>query len=196
VGCYRTILVAFDGSRDAHAALQHAARLAGDQHARLVVMTVAPSPVCFTDVTGRAAVLADLEPDFIRELQEAVKALPPDISVESRLAHGDAARSILGVARECGCDLIVMGFHGHGRLHHALRGSVSDTVARESEQPVLLLRAPRSSTQSSSSAEVGGTVRVIAGQASSPGPASPAVQGEATEEPPPPAESLRSAGPG
>jgi nucleotide-binding universal stress UspA family protein len=34
-----------------------------------------------------------------------------------------------------------MGFHGHGRLHHALVGSVSDRVLRESRLPVLLMSA-------------------------------------------------------
>jgi nucleotide-binding universal stress UspA family protein len=87
--------------------------------------------------------VADLEPNFAHELHEAVRSLPPDIGVQSRVVHGPAARCILEVADECRCDLIVMGFHGHGRLHHALRGSVSDTVARESHRPVLLVRAER-----------------------------------------------------
>jgi hypothetical protein len=34
-----------------------------------------------------------------------------------------------------------MGFHGHGRLHHALMGSVSDSVLLGSNRPVLLMRA-------------------------------------------------------
>jgi nucleotide-binding universal stress UspA family protein len=33
-----------------------------------------------------------------------------------------------------------MGFHGHGRLHHALMGSVSDSVLSASRLPVLLMR--------------------------------------------------------
>lgn len=104
-------------------------------------MTVAPRPVMFSGIGSGATVVANLEPNYVDELDAAVAALPHDVGVESRVAHGHAARCILDVAEECRCDLIVMGFHGHGRLHHALRGSVSDTVARESRRPVLLVCA-------------------------------------------------------
>ena len=93
-------------------------------------MTAAPAPVLCTGIGSGATVVANLEPNFVDELHEAVRSLPHDIGVQSRVAHGAAARCILEVAEECGCDLIVMGFHGHGRI--TLRGSVSDTVARES----------------------------------------------------------------
>jgi nucleotide-binding universal stress UspA family protein len=143
MGCYRTILVALDGSPDALAALEHAVTLARDQHACLVVMTAAPPPVLASGIGSGTTVVANLEPNFVHDLQQAIRSLPPDVGVQSRVAHGPAARCILEVAEECRCDLIVMGFHGHGRLHHALRGSVSDTVARESHRPVLLVRAER-----------------------------------------------------
>jgi nucleotide-binding universal stress UspA family protein len=142
VGCYRTILVAVDGSPDAAAALRHAQSLARDQHARLILLTVAPtaspqvvSPGVFLPPPEDAGGL------FARILREAADAVAPDIGVELRLDRGRPAQRILAVARECGCDLIVMGFHGHGRLHHALMGSVSDSVLRTGGLPVLLMRA-------------------------------------------------------
>lgn len=147
MGCYSTILVALDGSPDARAALAHAAKLARDQHARLVVMTAPPPPVHHGGIGSGTTVVANLEDSFIDELHAAVRSLPADIGVESRVARGAAARCILDVADECRCDLIVMGFHGHGRLHHALRGSVSEKVARESRRPVLLVRADASDTE-------------------------------------------------
>jgi nucleotide-binding universal stress UspA family protein len=61
--------------------------------------------------------------------------------VQTRLARGRPARRILEIAEECACDLIVMGFHGHGRLHSALLGSVSRTVLHDGRLPVLLMRA-------------------------------------------------------
>jgi nucleotide-binding universal stress UspA family protein len=133
VGCYRTILVAVDGSADAEAALHHAATLARDQHAKLVVLTVIP--------VAAPQVAADTDDAYAHILRRAVAPLPADVGVQTRLAHGRPARRILEVAHETGSDLVVMGAHGHGRLHHALIGSVSDAVVRVSDLPVLLMRA-------------------------------------------------------
>jgi nucleotide-binding universal stress UspA family protein len=141
MGCYCKILVAVDGSPDGYASLRHAATLATDQHARLVVLMVVPAPKHAVAVGGPMLV-SDPESAYANELREAVNSMPPTVSVESRLTSGKPARRILEVAEECNCDLIVMGFHGHGRLHHALMGSVSATVLRESKRPVLLVRKP------------------------------------------------------
>ena len=141
MGCYRTILVALDGSRDADAALRHAVTLARDQHARLILLAVVPPPPPHLVTVGGAVVPAELQTYFTRLLRETAAALPDDVGVETRLVHGAPARHILQVARDCRCDLIVMGFHGHGRLHSALLGSVSRTVLADGRLPVLLMRA-------------------------------------------------------
>ncbi|MEA2151519.1 MAG: hypothetical protein QOD69_3349 [Solirubrobacteraceae bacterium] len=142
MGCYRTILAAVDGSADAAAALRHAASLARDQHARLVVLTVVPAtppPVASPGAVAPPA--ADNDAAYARILREAVEPLPADVGVQTRIVRGRPARRILDVAQEAGADLIVMGFHGHGRLHHALIGSTSDAVLRASTVPVLLMSA-------------------------------------------------------
>lgn len=142
MGCYRTILAAVDGSSDAAAALRHAATLARDQHARLIVLTVVPAaPAPVASPGSIAAPPEDNDGAYARILRDAVEPLPPDIGVETRLARGKPARRIIEIALESGSDLIVMGFHGHGRLHHALIGSTSDAVLRASSLPVLLMRA-------------------------------------------------------
>jgi nucleotide-binding universal stress UspA family protein len=142
MGCYRTILVAIDGSPDAAAALQHAVSLARDQHAKLVLLTVMPPATPQVPGPGMAPPPpADPEEVFARILRDAADALPDDIGIETRLVRGKPGRRIIEVASESCCDLIVMGFHGHGRLHQALAGSVSDTVLRSSHLPVLLMRA-------------------------------------------------------
>jgi nucleotide-binding universal stress UspA family protein len=141
MSCYRSILVALDSSRDAQTALAHAAKLACDQRARLIVLSVVPDGGSLTGTPAAAAQVPELEDAFARALHAAVASLPQDVSVESRLVRGRPARKILEVADECGCDLIVMGSHGRGRWHGALIGSTSQTVLRESPRPVLLMRA-------------------------------------------------------
>jgi nucleotide-binding universal stress UspA family protein len=141
MSCYRTILVAIDGSPDAAAALRHAATLARDQNARLIALTVVPPPPPQLPSPGIvAASPAEAEDAYVRILRRAVDGLPPDVGVQTRIAHGRPAKAILEIAHETGCDLIVMGAHGHGRLHHALIGSTSDAVLRVSDLPVLLMR--------------------------------------------------------
>jgi nucleotide-binding universal stress UspA family protein len=142
VSCYRTILAAVDGSADAAAALRHAGALARDQHARLVVLTVVPpGPPQVPSPSAVAPTAAETEAAYERILRRAVDALPPDVGVVTRIARGRPAKAIVEVATEIECDLIVMGAHGHGRLHHALIGSTSDAVVRASVRPVLLMRA-------------------------------------------------------
>ncbi len=146
MGCYCTILVALDGSPDARAGLHHAATLACDQHARLIVMTVVP-PTRHAVAVGAPTIITDHESVYVQEIREAVESLPPTVSVESRVVTGRAAKRILEIADEYRCDLVVMGFHGHGRLHTALMGSTSSTVLRESDRPVLLVRASQATAQ-------------------------------------------------
>ena len=77
-------------------------------------------------------------------LRRAAETLPEDISVTTLLVEGPPARALIERARSGEFDLIVMGSHGHGRLHSALLGCVSQKVLHASPIPVLLIRAPRS----------------------------------------------------
>ena len=64
------------------------------------------------------------------------------MSVRGRLEQGDAAETIVRVAGEEKCDLIIMGTHGRSGLAHRLRGSVAEKVLRQAGCPVVTLRAP------------------------------------------------------
>jgi nucleotide-binding universal stress UspA family protein len=138
MGCYHKILVALDGSPDAESALTHAISLARDQNARITLLTVGPT------VNRSAAVGTAPPPDLIdvhqEILRDATDLIPHDIGVTTRLERGDAAATILRVARDEEDDLIVMGSHGHSRIHRALLGSISQRVLAQSEIPVLLMR--------------------------------------------------------
>jgi nucleotide-binding universal stress UspA family protein len=138
MSCYHRILVAHDGSADADAALEHAIRLARDQHACLTLLTVAPLPNQPPAISATAT--PDLTDCFNECLRRAAVSVPPDVGLTTRLLRGGAAEVILRTIRESDHDLVVMGSHGHGRLHRALLGSVSYRVLHDSPVPVLLLR--------------------------------------------------------
>jgi nucleotide-binding universal stress UspA family protein len=139
MACYHRILVALDGSPDARSALHHAVTLARDQNARLTLLSVAP-PLA-TPVGAGASPPPDLLDVHTKILREAAASLPDDVGVTTRLERGDAADTIIRIARDDDQDLIVMGSHGHSRIHRALLGSVSEKVLRASKVPVLLMRA-------------------------------------------------------
>ena len=139
MACYQRILVAIDGSPDAAAALEHAVGLARDQNAVLTLLTVAPPPS--TPVGAGASAPPDLLEANSKVLREATASLPMDVGVTTRLERGQPAETILRVASGDRHDLIVMGSHGHSRVHRALLGSVSERVLAASPLPVLLVRA-------------------------------------------------------
>jgi nucleotide-binding universal stress UspA family protein len=144
VSCYRNILVALDGSPDADAALRHAVTLARDQNARLTLLSVVPRPPVPTG--AGVAPPPDMTEAHDTLLREALGEVPDDVGVTTKLEHGDPAAAILARVEEGPCDLVVMGSHGHSRVHRALLGSVSERVLRGATVPVLLMRAELGAT--------------------------------------------------
>jgi nucleotide-binding universal stress UspA family protein len=141
---YRSILVAVDGSPDAEAALAHAAALARDQNARLTLLTaIPPLPATALLASGAAPPRSEVIRHYADTLRHATDSLPDDVSVTTLLVEGTPARALIQRAESGDYDLIVMGSHGHGRLHASLLGCVSQKVLHASPIPVLLARAPR-----------------------------------------------------
>src|SRR3954453_5412041 len=139
---YRNILVAIDGSPDADAALAHAAELARDQRARLTLVTAVPQvPATAMLASGAAPPRSEVIKHYAELLRLAAAELPEDISVTTLLVEGPPARALVERSKSGAFDLIVMGSHGHGRLHTSLLGCVSQKVMQASPIPVLLIRA-------------------------------------------------------
>ena len=136
---YRHILVALDGSADSKTALRHAITLARDQNARLTLMTVVPHVP--TPVGPGVAPPPDTDESHNAIIKEALADIPKDIGVTTRLEHGEIADTILKLVATEDYDLLVMGSHGHSRVHRALLGSVSERVLHKAAVPVLMLRS-------------------------------------------------------
>ncbi len=62
--------------------------------------------------------------------------------VSTCVEAGDAKTVILDEAADWGCDLILVGSHGHKGLGRFLLGSVSDAVARHAPCSVEIVRMP------------------------------------------------------
>jgi nucleotide-binding universal stress UspA family protein len=79
----------------------------------------------------------------VEQQLQALAATVPELRTECRVAEGPVADAILQVARETGCDVIVMGTHGRTGLVRLLVGSVAEQVVRHAPCPVLTVKSPQ-----------------------------------------------------
>jgi nucleotide-binding universal stress UspA family protein len=140
---FRKILVATDGSASSQKAADQAVAIAASLGAALVVMTADPPVPDFL-----------FPPDVLRHVERAFRAYAREIlapvaeqaekarvSCTIRSVTGkEPWQAILDVAREEGCDLIVMGSHGRSGVGALLLGSVTQKALAHATIPVLVSR--------------------------------------------------------
>jgi nucleotide-binding universal stress UspA family protein len=83
-----------------------------------------------------------------RILAREVGRLPAEyagVTIATEVVEGLAAEVLTAAAR--GADLLVLGSHGHGRIHHTVLGSVSEECARKATCPVVVVPGPRTAPQ-------------------------------------------------
>jgi nucleotide-binding universal stress UspA family protein len=138
----RTILHPTDYSRAADYAFRLAASLARDHGARLVVLHVNPPPLNDFDPEEKDEIFKERLWAAYHRL-EAAEPRVREVHIDTMWVDGDPAREILRLAKEVGCDLIVMGTHGRTGLERLLMGSVAEQVSRKAPCPVLTAKPPR-----------------------------------------------------
>lgn len=135
----RIILFATDFSPSCDQAWEAACQLARAGGAQLIVLHVIPP-----QVTGyEKSVLQGLPISQYREQAERAlhKYHCADVPLSRRLVEGEAADTIVRVAKESGADCIVLGSHGYGLLTRILLGSVAEKVLRKAPCLVLVVRS-------------------------------------------------------
>jgi nucleotide-binding universal stress UspA family protein len=141
-GSFRRILVGWDCSPGAAAALRSAAAVAADGAARVVALAVL-KPAPHTEEAADGAADFDGRQRFAEEtFAKACEAMPDAqrARVTLRFAQsGDAARTVCEYAQQQGFDLLVIGRHGAGGVLHPRLGHVAATAARKGSVPVLLV---------------------------------------------------------
>lgn len=147
---FKTILVAVDGSAISNLGLEEAILLATEQGATLYVLHVVEEFVLAQglDVPVYGDGLWEAMRDAGKKtLANAVaKAQQRGVTTRSILAETarhSVADVILGQAKKCHADLIVLGTHGRRGMSRLVMGSDAEGVIREATVPVLLVRTRR-----------------------------------------------------
>ncbi len=141
------IMVATDGSDTATRAVEFAARMASGLDSGLKIVTVVgiydrpPDQLLAyarCEHVTPEIFLSDLSDQTLRlAKQRATQLGVRDVQVEAQ--RGDAAASIVEIARRDGADTIVLGKRGLGRVAGLLLGSVSQKVVTSAPCAVIVV---------------------------------------------------------
>jgi nucleotide-binding universal stress UspA family protein len=146
VSAIRVVLQPTDFSDASEAALRVARSLARDLGARLVILHVMPSDIVVSEA------VFPLDPTSYENALAAMRERldGPDLKypVEVRLRQGTAAHESLRLAKDVGCDLIVIGTHARTGLGRLLLGSVADAVLPRADCPVIVVKGAARESES------------------------------------------------
>ena len=140
------VLLAFDGSPGAWAALDQAIAIADGQRALLTIAAVVPEPCVWAGFgpvgmpVTREMLQRELERDMQQKLAAARDEVPATISVTTRLLHGRAARKLAELADSGDYDLVVAGPRRSGLLRRLLGHSVTHSLLTRSSTSVLAVK--------------------------------------------------------
>jgi nucleotide-binding universal stress UspA family protein len=157
----KQILAAVDFSKNTDAVLEQAATLAVALDTKLWILHVTSDETQamayestqfsgyapeFVTIPGDVQLARDLSAEeFKREhrqlLEMSAHLRENGVDAQALLLKGDAAKLILEKAENLDADIIVLGSHGHGLLHKALLGSVSEAVIRHARHNVMVVPA-------------------------------------------------------
>jgi nucleotide-binding universal stress UspA family protein len=136
-----TLLVAVDFEEASRRAIELAKELAAPLGAQVSLVHVYTLPV-YTYPGLEPSILPGFHHEVTTAARRALDTLAEDVGIaDAVLREGDPVTEILAAARERGATMIVMGTHGRRGFAHALLGSVAEKIIRQSEIPVLTVRA-------------------------------------------------------
>lgn len=134
----RTIVLGYDASSGARAALTKAIEIAKRDGAKLVVVFGYEIPAAYGGETG----------DYRRAVREMAESAAADaverleaegVDFETELVPKRPAEGLVAVAEERGADMIVVGTHGEHPLAGVILGSVPHKLLHLSPVPVLVV---------------------------------------------------------
>jgi nucleotide-binding universal stress UspA family protein len=150
------VLICYDGSADAQAAIDRAGELFPASHAVVLVIweTVTETMIREGALGGGLGMIAsygDEETDTAIEkaaldtaADGARRAVAAGLVAQPRIVNrdGDIETAILAAAAEIDADLILLGTRGRGAVKSLMLGSVTHAVLHHADRPVLVIPSP------------------------------------------------------
>jgi nucleotide-binding universal stress UspA family protein len=134
------IIIGYDGSETAQAALDQAAALSKDLGAGLVlVFGYAPGGYGGGEVKAQRDAVFELAEKVTAEGAERAKAAGVEAEVDLEPMH--PVHALIEAARKFDGRMIVVGSHGGGPIRGAILGSTSYTLLHTADVPVLVVPA-------------------------------------------------------
>ena len=136
---YERILVPLDHSAKDAIALRHAAVVARQHDARVLLIHVEEGAT--SRVYGERSATAEVQAgrDYLADVLSALEK--QSVKAELLIYHSNrAADEIIRAARQYHVDLIIMGSHGHGRLGDLIYGETIERVRHALPVPLLVVK--------------------------------------------------------
>lgn len=140
------VLVGYDGSAPARAAVEFAGRIAHRTGWRLHVLrawtlTTAPRPASMT--AGYVPPVEEFGAATLHQLEAERESwgLPEGVDVELHVAQGQSSAQLLKAARSA--EMLVVGARGAGGFRGLRFGSTADQVVRNAPCPVVVVPSPK-----------------------------------------------------
>lgn len=145
---YKKILLATDGSECSRIAAEHAIKIAEQNNAELIVLTVTETypieRIPVEDLARKVIQLFKEESEkALQDVKNMIEEKGSPIKFTLKNVEGKAADSILKVAEDEDVDLIVVGVSGKHALERFVLGSVSEKIVKNARVPVLVARSKR-----------------------------------------------------
>jgi nucleotide-binding universal stress UspA family protein len=143
----RRVLVAFDGSEGAWAALEEGIAVAASDRALLTIAAVVEDPPVWVGMAplaipfNRDGLRRECERQLEQQLAAARDEVPATVSVTTRLLHGRPARELVALAREGDYDLVVAGPRSTCRWRRLFGRSVTHTLLSRAPTSVFAVKA-------------------------------------------------------
>jgi nucleotide-binding universal stress UspA family protein len=136
------VVVAYDGSAGARAALARAAEIAAKDDSALTLVEAVAGMVPSPAPGGPPLAKPEKRAMAREDLNRAIGSVDPELLAGGWVIGGPPASGIVTVAEDIEADLIVTGSRGRGAIVRAVLGSVSTEILHNAPCDVLVVHPP------------------------------------------------------